>query len=47
MDPEILIAAITKKLSAHKDSLAKATNGRLTWRVLKDGKLEIKVQPNL
>ena len=42
-----LIRAITAKLEANVEVIAKARSGRLTWRWSKQGVLEIRVSPEL
>jgi len=44
---EALKEAITEKLVANVQSIAKAKSGRIDWRWTRDGTLEIKVHPEL
>ena len=42
-----IIQAISAKLEANKDLVEKAKFGRITWRVTSDGKIEVKLQPEI
>ena len=42
-----IAAAISAKLAANAESIAKAKGGRIDWRWTKDGSLEIKVHLEL
>ena len=42
-----VVGAIIAKLDANKDLVEKAKAGHIIWRVSADGKVEIKLQPEV
>ena len=48
LEAERLIRAITAKLQADKAVIARSlAHGRLSWRTDRDGRVEVKIQPEL
>jgi len=45
--PDRIIAAISEKLEANQSYLAKSRSGRVTWRIDRDGNIEVFLEPKI